>query len=155
MTSETSCSKIRMMAIRLLAMREHSFKELEGKLNKKFATPENVLDVICNLRDEAWQSDSRFAEAFTRMRLRQGKGAIRILRELQERGVEQDTIDRCLFEYSGSDPDKCNELAFKAHFKKFGDQPLVDIKDKARRIRFLSARGFSAANISFVLAQLP
>jgi regulatory protein len=41
-------------------------------------------------------------------------------------------------------------VALKAYQKKYGRNPINDVNEKARRIRFLTARGFSSANIQYV-----
>jgi regulatory protein len=103
------------------------------------------------LQSDGLQSDNRFAEAFTNMRLRQGKGAQIIRLELKEKGINDEIINQCLLNIS---PDTdWNQLALKAYQKKFGDKPVLDLKEKSKRMRFLAARGFSADNIQYVFKQ--
>ncbi len=151
-TNEPTPSSIRMMAMNLLAMREHSAKELLVKLAKKCDQDNLIFTAVEKLQRDGLQSDSRFAEAYTNMRLRQGKGAQIIRLELREKGVNDEIISECL-RNAVQDTD-WNLLALKAYQKKFGDKPIVDLKDKSKRVRFLTARGFSAANIQYVFKQL-
>ena len=137
-------SSIRMSAMNLLAMREHSAKELAIKLSKKFDKNDWIADELEKLKRDGLQSDQRFTEAYVNMRLRQGKGALLIRLELQEKGI----TDALINEYLSVHID-WNALALQTFKKKFGDKPIVDIKEKSRRIRFLTARGFSAANIQY------
>ncbi len=146
-----SATNIRMAAMNLLSLREHSAKELQTKLAKKFASGESVSDVIRSLQTDGLQSDERFTEAFVSMRLRQGKGALIIRMELKEKGVSGSLIEKYIS--SGEDTVDWNQLALKAYQKKFGKNPVTDLKEKARRIRFLTARGFSSANIQYVFKQ--
>lgn len=145
---EITPASIRMAAMNLLSMREHSAKELHTKLTKKFAQADGILASIEKLKNDGLQSDQRFTEAFVNMRLRQGKGALVIRLELKEKGVSDTLINQYLVAPS-IDTD-WNELALKAYRKKFGDSPIGDLKDKAKRARFLTARGFSATNIQYV-----
>lgn len=142
-------AQIRMAAMNLLSLREHSAKELQVKLAKKFASPELITSVINKLQQDNLQSDDRFSEAFVNMRLRQGKGALVIRMELKEKGISADLIDK----HIGGNHDNVdwNQLALKAYEKKFGKAPIGDLKEKARRIRFLTARGFSTTNIQYAL----
>jgi regulatory protein len=144
--NEVTPASIRMSAMNLLAMREHSAKELTTKLSKKFDQLEWIAAELKKLKNDGLQSDQRFAEAYVNMRLRQGKGALAIRLELKERGV----ADALISEYLSA-PTDWNGLALQAHKKKFGNRPIPDIKEKSRRIRFLTARGFSAENIQYAL----
>jgi regulatory protein len=149
--NEPTPASIRIMAMNLLAMREHSAKELQVKLAKKCDRIDLIQAAIEKLKSDALQSDNRFAEAYTQMRLRQGKGALAIRLELREKGISDELIHTCLLA-AVQDTD-WNLLALKAYQKKFGDVPIKDFKEKAKRIRFLTARGFSAANIQYVFKQ--
>lgn len=151
-TNELTSANLRMMAMNLLAMREHSAKELRVKLTKKCDQLELIAMVVEKLQSDGLQSDNRFAEAYTNMRLRQGKGAQIIRLELREKGINEELISECLTN-SVKDTD-WNQLALKAYQKKFGESPVLDLKEKAKRIRFLTARGFSSANIQYVFKQL-
>lgn len=149
--TEVTPASIRMAAMNYLSLREHSAKELYNKLSKKFEQTEWISAAIEQLQRDGLQSNERFTEAFVNMRLRQGKGALVIRLELKEKGISDTLISRYL-----SNPEQetdWNQLALKAYRKKFGDSAIVDLKDKAKRIRFLNARGFSAANINYVFKQ--
>jgi len=140
-----------MMAMNLLAMREHSAKELRVKLAKKCDQLDLIATVVAKLHSDGLQSDNRFAEAYTNMRLRQGKGAQIIRLELREKGINEELISECLI--NSVKDTNWNQLALKAYQKKFGDSPMLDLKEKSKRIRFLTARGFSSANIQYVFKQ--
>ena len=143
-----SPANVRMAAMNFLSMREHSAKELRTKLLKKFSSTRIVDDVIQQLQDHKLQSDERFTDAFVRMRLRQGKGALVIRMELKEKGVASYLIDKYIAnDAAGVD---WNQSALKVYQKKFGSTPIANLKDKAKRVRFLTTRGFSPANIQYV-----
>jgi regulatory protein len=150
-TNEPTPASVRMMAMNSLAMREHSAKELRVKLAKKCDQVDLIAAVVEKLQLDGLQSDSRYAEAYTNMRLRQGKGAQIIRLELREKGINDELIGECLIN-AVQDTD-WNSLALKAYQKKFGEKPMTDLEEKSRRIRFLTARGFSAANIQYVFKQ--
>lgn len=149
--NEVTPASIRMAAMNFLSMREHSAKELYTKLAKKFEQTDWINASIEKLKNDGLQSDQRFAEAFVSMRLRQGKGALIIGLELKEKGVSDALISQYL-KHPEQETD-WNALALKAYRKKFGDSVIGDLKDRARRVRFLTARGFSPANINYVFKQ--
>lgn len=149
--TEVTPASIRMAAMNYLSLREHSAKELYNKLSKKFEQTEWISAAIEQLQRDGLQSEERFTEAFVNMRSRQGKGALVIRLELKEKGIKDALISQYLS--NSEQATDWNQLALKAYRKKFGDSAIGDLKDKAKRIRFLSARGFSAANISYVFKQ--
>jgi len=146
MKNEITPASIRVAAMNLLAMREHSAHELRVKLDKKFDRPGWTIVEVDKLKIDGLQSDERFTEAYVNMRLRQGKGAMVIRMELKEKGVS----DALIAEYLSGACD-WNELALRAYLKKFGNTDAADIKEKSRRMRFLSSRGFSSTNIQYAL----
>lgn len=135
---------IRLAAMNLLAMREHSARELYQKLGQKFGHEELVGEAIAALTQENLQSDDRYTEAFVTMRRRQGKGPVRILQELKEKGISGDVINDHI------DPaDSCWFASAAAERqKRFGASKPGDMKEKARQMRFLQYRGFTQSQIS-------
>lgn len=152
-TAEVTLGSIRFAAMNLLSMREHSVKELAQKLTKKFYHTEfdyseKINQAINELTSDGLQSDLRFSEAFLGMRKRQGKGPMIIIMELRERGVSGNIIESivCASDKSWS------ELAAAARNKKFGALGKIDMKERAKQMRFLSGRGFGSADIKFALS---
>lgn len=135
-----------MAAMDLLARREHSQRELRDKLQRRFE-PELVQSVISVLASEGLQSDERFGEAYWRQRSARGYGPLRIRQEMRQRGLSDALIARSEAE---CDIDWYELLADTAQ-RKFGDAPAADVKEKARRQRFLMYRGFSPDMIRDVL----
>lgn len=147
---EITPASIRFAAMNLLAMREHSLKELKQKLALKFDDSENIInEVLNNLVSQGLQSDKRFADAFTIMRKRQGKGPVIVTMELCERGITRDLIQ----EFVDPESDEWSRLALSVRQKKYGDTPASTLKEKAKQMRFLSGRGFNAKNIKFALRE--
>ena len=127
----------------LLARREHSRLELTRKLKARGFEQDLVEDVLAGLSKDNLLSETRFAEAFVQGRLRKGKGPVRILLELQERGIEGD-LARAAIDAARAD---WTELAARVLHKKFGGAGSGDFRESARRARFLSQRGFSSDHI--------
>ena len=134
---------LRRRAMDFLARREHSRKEITGKLLNRFPeSDQELIDAVLDkLAEENLQSDQRFAEEYLRMRMRRGFGWLRIRADLQARGVDQDIIA------SLSRPDE-EWLTLAGHLidsrlgREGGLAP--GSKDHQRLFRFLQGRGFSA-----------
>lgn len=142
MAEPIKLSDVRFVAMNLLAIREHSAKELSEKLGRKFSAPELILQVLTDLKGQNLQSDERFADAFIRMRQLQGKGCVLIKMELRERGVDGYLISQLIDE---SEP-AWFALARDVLIKRFKQMP-VDAREKAKQMRFLHSRGFSSRHI--------
>lgn len=134
-------------AVRLLAQREHSMRELIAKLAAKGVDAATAGLVVDDLRGRGLQSDLRFAEAFVHSRIGRGHGPVRIRQELAQRGIARELADEAL----DGCAERWLELAEAARRKKFGDAPPADRGDWARQARFLTGRGFPAELIRRVL----
>lgn len=102
-----------------------------------------VADVLDALERERLLSDSRFSEQFVYQRTRRGQGPLKILHELVQRGVDEDTARAHV---DPSDPDWIDG-ARQARAKRFGPAPPGDIRERARQSRFLQQRGFAAEQV--------
>ena len=140
-------SAIKNAAIKLLARREYSRAELWNKLSGKFSQKHLVNQVLDQLAADNYQSDERFAEAFIQFKKNQGKGKTLIRFELKNKGISEQLIEALLDE---ADEDWF-EIAKSVYEKKFSGRPIDTPKEKAKRIRFMSSRGFSTDHIFSLL----
>lgn len=83
-------------ACRMLAIREHSIKQLEVKLADKGFSDTAVEHCISYLLDEDWLSETRFCNVFIRSKSERGQGLQRIVMELKQHGIAQQTIEQQL-----------------------------------------------------------
>jgi regulatory protein len=125
--------------LNLLARREHSRAELCQKLQAKGFDKQAVDEAITVLAQEDWQSDTRFAEAFIRQRLRDGYGPVRISQELRQRGIDHTDMDAAVADLAGS----WDELLAQVYAKKYPEDSRMPRNEWAKRVRFLQQRGFS------------
>ena len=131
-----------------LARREYGQVELIRKLADKGFERDVAEQAVVRLTEEGLQSDERFAESFIQNRFNKGQGPVRIRRELQERGIGAELIDRYMEIYQG----EWHDLLRQVHDTKFGSEPAQDNKALAKRARFLEYRGFPGEMIrSFLL----
>jgi len=135
----------------LLARREHSEFELRQKLQTRDFETDDIDIAIVRLFEKDYLSDARFALSMCRHRSMRGYGWRYISNELKQKGVCS-TIIQQLQENCEIDWYLQAELAYN---KRFGELIEKDAqtyqKDKAKRIRFLQYRGFSADEIFTVL----
>ena len=141
-------NKVRSTALDLLARREHSKFELEQKLRRKNFALDDIEKVLETLARKGLQSDVRFIENYIAMRSRKGYGPLRIRLELEERGIDKETIGRFLSEL---DP-VWFERALILRIKKFGEKHPANLKEKAKQARYLNYKGFTGDHISRVLS---
>ncbi|MCL4108971.1 UNVERIFIED_CONTAM: hypothetical protein GTU68_008166 [Idotea baltica] len=131
-----------------LARREHSCAELITKLKARF--PDDMVIVraeVQKLVDENLQSNRRFAEDYLRHRSQRGYGLVHIRSALIERGVSTADIQHALAEESIN----WSSLAKSVYIKKFGERPAADIKEKAKRVRYMQYRGFASEDFQNLL----
>lgn len=139
--------KARSTALRLLARREHSRLELSLKLRQRRIEPAIIEAVLDEYEQESWLDDARFADVYARQRMDLGYGPVRILAELQQRGVHRSP--ECLSEMG--EEDWCQQ-AISLRAKRYGLTDLSDDWDeKARQARFLTRRGYAAGQVERAL----
>lgn len=139
--------RARATALRLLARREHSRFELSLKLRQRRVPGDIIEAVLDDYENEGWLDDNRFADVYARQRIDLGYGPLRILGELQQRGVHKSPD--CLEDMT--EEDWCRK-ATGLREKRFGLADLSeDWDEKLRQSRFLNRRGFSASQVETAL----
>ena len=132
-------------ALDILSRREHSQKELIGKLVNKFSEEEIVNSVINNLVEKNLLNDSRYSEAYVVSRKRKGFGPKKILYELISRGVIENIAYEAIENEGG-----WKDAALKAFNKKFKKGKAMDYKELNKQKTFLQNRGFTFEEIDSV-----
>jgi regulatory protein len=125
-------------ALRLQAQREHSLQELRRKLSPHETEPGEVERVLEEFQRRGWINESRVAESLIH---RRGPrfGTAKLVQEMQAKGLPQETIA------SSTESLRATELsrALAVWQRKFGT-PATSAQERARHMRFLASRGFSA-----------
>jgi regulatory protein len=137
---------VRAAALRLLARREYARAELELRLARRGAEPADIARVLDSLERDGYLSDARYAQALVAQRAGH-LGQRAIARDLRERGIASDDAKAALSPLAERD-----EIADATALwqRRFG-QPPADERERARQVRFLVSRGFSAATAFRVL----
>lgn len=146
-TEEDPQARARSVALRLLARREHSRYELAMKLRQRKLDPVDYEPVLDEYEAEGWLSDERFAEIYCRQRIELGYGPLRILGELQQRGIHW--TPELIAQTSEQ---QWRDSAARLRARRFGLADLgEDWEGKVRQARFLSRRGFTAEQVEHAL----
>ena len=148
---EINPRELRLVAMNLLARREHLEQELAAKLRKRFGTglDEEIDTLVHDLARESLVSDRRYIEAYVTSRSGKGYGPERIRQELRQKHVSPDVIDEVLAE---AEVDWLG-LAAAARQKKFGMTPPSDFRQRAKQLRFLIYRGFDPEIAAIVVCR--
>jgi regulatory protein len=112
--------------------------ELRRKLCARGHAETDVDRVLEDLVDRGLLREERMAEAYVAERVRKGFGPIRIRLELRQRGL----VDQVIEPYLERSPREWLDSMCAAHDKRFGRALAADVKERARRARFLENRGF-------------
>ncbi|MFO7581608.1 regulatory protein RecX [Guyparkeria sp.] len=150
MSDETASKEAEAYAVSvgLLARREHSARELAAKLRSRGFVAEVIEPVLERLATERLQSDERFVEAYLRQRSEKGYGPQRIAAELGERGIDDSLISAGFRQAEAEGEIDWFARAEAVYARKFGGRPIEDIKERAKRMRFMQYRGFTHEQIA-------
>lgn len=125
-------------ALRLLAGREHSRAELEKKLASHESEPGELQRALDELQAKGFINEQRVVESVLHRRAAR-LGAGRVKQELQAKGISPEAVACAVEHLRGTEAERAREV----WSKKFGE-PATDAAGRAKQMRFLVTRGFSA-----------
>lgn len=128
---------LRGRALRLLARREHTRRELEQKLSPHVEDGAELSALLDDLTVRGWLSESRAVEQLVASK-RGRYGPARIRQLLTQRGVSREGMEPALSALKDSEID-----AARAVWSRKFREPPRDANERARQVRFLQARGFT------------
>lgn len=147
---DSSLEKIRAACLQCLSRREHSQHELLTKLALKGFNHADIQHILDELVQQGWQSDERFAQNYSKYRLANGFGALKIQYELKQRGIKNFDLNELVENEFGS----WQELLLQAYQQKYPDTVNLATKEWLKRSLFLQQRGFSGTLIQKLFRQL-
>ena len=127
--------------MRLLAQREHSRAELARKLTSRAHEPvpaDELARVLDELEARGLISEARVVDSVVHQRASR-LGTARVLHELRQKGVSDEALLTAGEQLRESEQARAQAV----WHKKFG-QAATTPAERARQLRFLAARGFSA-----------
>lgn len=135
-------------ALFLLAMREHSRKELYNKLKVIATSEEEIHKLLDYLEQKGYLSESRFTDSYIHSKAKKW-GILKIKHLLQIKGIDRELVNEYI---SKIDSDNEINIAYDLLLKKIGGN--MDMKCLSRGIRFLQSRGFSPDIIKAAIKKL-
>ncbi|WP_261381307.1 RecX family transcriptional regulator [Paenibacillus cremeus] len=141
-------------ALRLLSSRLRSEQEMRARLKQKGFSPEIIKVTLERLDREHYLDDTLFAEQLTKQRLEsQKKGRHWIKQELQQRGINKETIHSTMEQVNEETEFR---MAYALAEKRYAGELRKDASKARRKIAaFLARRGYPGGIVSRVLSQLP
>ena len=147
-TKRDNYTRCKNSAIYSLAMREHSRLEIYNKLQKKeYVEGVDIEKLLNELEESNYLNEERFTESFIRYRASRGQGQLKIMSELYSRGIKKSLTDESM----RNSEVNWFDLAIEQMEKKFGKTKSIDYKEKTKRMRFLSSRGFTGEIIHTIV----
>lgn len=133
-------------ALKYLAAREHSRAELLRKLAPHAEEPAEVERVLDELEARGLLSAERFVESLLHRRAARF-GTARLRQELQQHKLPADAVAQAVEALRGTELERARAV----WQRRFGGEPAADAAERARQMRFLTARGFSSEVIRRVV----
>jgi SOS response regulatory protein OraA/RecX len=136
-------------AVAALSRRSLTVAELRKRLERRAARPQDVQEVVHRLRDVGYLDDSQLAESYARFRRDyEGLGRLRILRDLERRGVDPKLAEKSVADtFRGTDELEMVRAQIRRRLGSRMEPPVNDRKQLASLFRALLRAGFSSARI--------
>ena len=143
---------VREAAVRLLARRQHSQSELLRKLSARGSPESIVLEVVNELQEQGYQSQSRFTQMLIKGRMAKLYGMNKIRSELAQHNIGSTMIADTVAELDVDWFDICKQ----AYQKKYGRYDSIgsstDWALLQKHKRYLWQRGFTEEQISYAMS---
>jgi regulatory protein len=130
-------------ALRLLAVRPRSRREMESRLRSAGFDAEMVAEELVRLQEVGLLDDERFAQEFAEQALgRRLSGRRAVASSLAAKGVSRSLIERALQDVEGDEDARAAELARSRASRLRGLAPEVAYR---RLVSFLARRGYEGS----------
>lgn len=150
--TEKEQAKLKNYVLWLLSRQEYSKAQIAKKLAARCKDNEFIEKLILWCEDYGFIDDIRYAESFVRRQINKGLGLMRIKNEAYQKGVSADLVQTIVEELEID----WYLQAQSAYNKKFTNtSSSLDFKEKAKRIRYMSYRGFNHEQIEFAMQTSP
>jgi len=138
----------RVIALRLLSLRDYTTRELRAKLLDRECAEDEVDETLRALTREGLLDDRRAAAAHVRSASRiKSRGRLRIARELEARGLDRSAVREALEELPAAD----EAAALQRVLERRRVPAQLSMIERRRLFQHLLRRGFSADLISSAL----
>lgn len=149
-TQDPQEEKLFQTALRYLAIRPRSVREMTGYLAKKSPDPAHVPPVIDRLKQDRYLNDEEFARIFIENRKRNHpKSKFALTHELKQKGIRSRIINDLLEAY---DDTQMAALALAARYRQWRHLG-AEVRQK-KTFNYLRYRGFNYEAIRFAWEQV-
>ncbi len=136
----------------LLSRQDYSTKQITTKLQSRGVEPEYIQELITYCTEHHFIDDVRFCESFIIRQTNKLLGYQRIKSDAYNKGLDTELVETMINEMEID----WYQLAQSAYNKKFSNNnESLDYKEKAKRMRYLSYRGFNRDQIEFAMQPNP
>jgi len=141
-------------ALHLLSRRALTIAECRDRLLARQHSEDNVDAAIAHLLDRGGLDDRKLAHGYARTAVEtKGRGRLRVVRELQARGVDKEIAAEAVAEVFGEKDER--SLVARALQKKLRGRPRpADAAEHARLYQYLMRQGFTPAVVVDTLRKL-
>lgn len=134
---ENRKSEARRLAVRWLGRRAKTSAELRRKLSDEGYERDLVEEIVDECTDKGYLNDAEYARQYAEHRMeRQKKGRLRVMAELQQKGIPDDVIRQALSRFGEEEE---TERAWEAGMKKWNGMPDVSRQEARAKSRPLFA----------------
>jgi len=146
--------RLREQALRYLARRAHSKREMKTKLSQKGFDSYKIIQIIAELEQKKYLDDAHFARVFIQDEIRLKKtGPLRIRQKLREKGIDKELAEQLLHLLYPEDLQTIHaaELAQKK-VKNLTAQPVA--KKQTQLANYLKNKGYTWHITGHIIQQL-
>lgn len=142
-------NQLRALALTWLGRQEYSVAKFTKKLQQHQASDEQIAQIIDEFCQHNWLSEARYCQGFVRARISKGQGKLRILNDGRGHQLASGDLEAAIAEQQVD----WFELALETYQRRYGQKPITDIKEKAKRLRFMQYRGFTMEQIDYAISE--
>ena len=139
---------LRVRALRHLARREYTRKELDRLLAPHAESEDEVTQILDDFSQRGWLSETRAAEQIVHAR-RGRYGPARVRRDLEAKGVSAELVSSTIATLKEGELERARAV-WRRKFR----EPATNSAERAKQARFLMGRGFSSEVITKLLRAL-
>ena len=137
-------------ALRSLEYRDKTESEIEKYLKKKEFSDEEIEETLIKLKEYNYIDDYNYSIRYIKYAKEKGRGKIRIVQELKNKGVEYEKISMAIEETLETGDERQEALAIALRIIENEDKEF-DEKQQNKMIRKLASRGFSSRDVYYVI----
>lgn len=142
-------AELKHKALSWLTRRDYSEVELRHRLQQLGGLSEHIEQVIAWCKSYDYLNQPRYINMLVRSRTNRGYGFNYIAQELKQHNIGVDELKLCLAELNID----WFAAAKRVYSKKYSDSPVIDYKDKMKRMAYMQRRGFNHDQIQHIFTE--